>query len=82
MTGAFYLDWAVVAVSLANATLLTWLGLTVLLNAERRTWGIWLAGCGLLMGGAFFFSHSAILGHGLETWDAASTSGGTSAGYW
>ena len=65
MTGAFYLDWAVVAVSLANATLLVWLGLTVLLNAERRTWGIWLAGCGLLMGGAFFFSHSAILGHGL-----------------
>ncbi|MEN8185421.1 MAG: DUF58 domain-containing protein, partial [Myxococcota bacterium] len=31
-----------------NAILLIWLGLTVLFNAERRTWGIWLAGGGLL----------------------------------
>jgi signal transduction histidine kinase len=53
------------AVSLFNTILLLWLGLTVLLNAERRTWGIWLAGGGLLVSGAFFVSHSAILGHGL-----------------
>jgi len=67
MTGEFLLDWAIMAISLFNTILLLWLGLTVLLNAERRTWGIWLAGGGLLMGGAFFISHSAILGHGLST---------------
>ncbi len=74
MTGEFSLDWAVMAVSLFNTILLLWLGLTLLLNAEpralRRTqggqWGIWLASGGLLMGGAFFVSHSAILGHGLH----------------
>jgi signal transduction histidine kinase len=64
MTGVFPLDWAVMAVSLFNTVLMPWLGLTVLLNAERRTWGVWLASGGLLMGGAFFLSHSAILGHG------------------
>jgi signal transduction histidine kinase len=51
--------------SLFNTVLLLWMGLTVLLNAERRTWGVWLAGGGMLMSGAFFISHSAILGHGL-----------------
>ena len=48
MTGSFFLDWAIMAVSLFNTILLLWLGLTVLLNAERRTWGVWLAGGGLL----------------------------------
>lgn len=49
------------ALSLANAILLFWLGATVLLNADRRAWGIWLAGGGLLVGGAFFISHTAFL---------------------
>ncbi|MBU0702252.1 MAG: hypothetical protein KKC18_00100, partial [Chloroflexi bacterium] len=66
MTGAFLLDWAIMAISLFNTILLLWLGLTVLLNAERRTWGAWLAGGGALMGSGFFVSHSAILGHGLH----------------
>jgi hypothetical protein len=66
MTGNIFLDWAIIAVSLFNTILLIWLGLTVLLNAERRTWGIWLAGGGLLTGGAFFFSHTAILGQGVS----------------
>jgi signal transduction histidine kinase len=66
MTGAPWLDWAVMALSLFNMILLLWLGLTVLLNAERRSWGIWLGGGGLLLGGAFFVSHSAILGRGLR----------------
>jgi signal transduction histidine kinase len=65
MSGEFLLNWAIMAVSLFNTILLMWLGLMVLLNAERRTWGIWLVGGGLLMGGAFFVSHSAILGYGL-----------------
>lgn len=54
------------AVSIFNTILLTWLGLTVLLNSDRRAWGIWLGGLGLLMGGAFFISHSAILSLGLN----------------
>jgi len=72
MTGSLFLDWATMAVSLFNTILALWLGLTVLLGAERRTWGIWMASGGLLLGGVFFVSHSAILGHGLaqgvETW--------------
>jgi signal transduction histidine kinase len=66
---ATLLYWATMAVSLANTVLLIWLGLTVLLNAERRTWGIWLASGGLLVGGAFFISHTAILGLGIGSLD-------------
>ena len=66
MTGNYLLDWPIMAVSLFNTILLLWLGLTVLLNAERRTGGLWLAGGGLLLGGVFFVSHSAILGLGLN----------------
>ena len=66
MTGSFSLDWITLAVSLFNTILLLWLGLTVLLNAERRTWGIWMAGGGLLTGAAFFMIHTVILGLGFE----------------
>ncbi len=66
MSGDFWLDWAVMAVSLFNTILLLWLSLTVLLNAERRTYGVWLVGGGLLLGGAFFLSHTAILGYGVD----------------
>jgi signal transduction histidine kinase len=47
--------------SLFNALLLLWLGLTVLLNSERRTWGVMLVGCGLLVGGVFFISHAPLV---------------------
>ncbi len=66
MTGNTWLDWPILAISLFNTILLLWLGLTVLLNAERRTWGVWLSGGGLLVSGAFFVSHSAILGYGFS----------------
>lgn len=56
------LDWAMIAVSLFNTVVLLWLGLTVLLNAERRTWGAWVAGGGLLFGAAFFIGHTAVVG--------------------
>ncbi len=67
MTGNLFLDWAALAVSLFDAVLQLWLGWMVLLNAERRTWGIWLAGGGLLLGGLFFLLHSAALGVGLAS---------------
>jgi signal transduction histidine kinase len=62
MTGFFGLDWAALALSFFNTLVLIWLGFTVLLNAENRTFGVWLAGGGLLVGGLFFISHTAILG--------------------
>ncbi len=54
------LDWAIRAVSLFNTIALLWLGLTVLLNTERRTWGSLLAAGGLLIGGLFFVAHTLI----------------------
>jgi DNA-binding NarL/FixJ family response regulator len=57
---------AALAVSLFNTITLLWLGLTVLLNAERRTLGLWVSGGMLLLGSVFFLSHSAILGHGSD----------------
>ena len=66
MRADWILEWATLAVSLFNTILLLWLGFTVLLNAERRNLGIWLAGGGLLLGGAFFLSHSMLLKHSQE----------------
>src|SRR5262245_11277417 len=65
MTGILPLDWGLIAVSVFNTIVLFSLGLTVLLNAERRTWAVWMMGGGLMMGAVFFFGHTAILGHEL-----------------
>ena len=62
MNAGLLLQWAALTVSLFNTILLVWLGLTVLLTAERRTWGVGLVGGSLLLAGAFFVSHTAILG--------------------
>ncbi len=69
MTGHFLLDAALVAVSLFNAILMLWLGLTVLLNAGPRSpasrsgaWGFWIAAVGLMLGGLFFIFHTVLLG--------------------
>lgn len=65
MIPLFLLNWAVIAISLFNTILMLWLGLTILLNTERQTWGVWLTGGGLLVSGAFFVSHTAIFGSSL-----------------
>lgn len=62
MSDSILLNWAMMSVSFFNTILLLWLGATVLLNAERWDWGMGLAAGGLLLGGAFFVSHTAILG--------------------
>jgi len=76
MTGVFLLDWAIVACSLFNASLMLWLGLTIALNAERQggmterrgpAWGPALIAGSLLAGALFFISHSAILAFDLNT---------------
>jgi len=64
VTPSLWLNASILAVSLANTILLTWLGLTVLLNTERRTPGLYLAGGALLLAGAFFLSHTAIISFG------------------
>ncbi|HLV98331.1 MAG TPA: ATP-binding protein [Ktedonobacterales bacterium] len=60
---AYALNWAIRAVSLFNTITLVWLGLTVLLNAERRRWATWIAAGGLLLAGAFFAAHTTIVGY-------------------
>lgn len=62
ITGYLYLDLVLFALSLFNMVLLLWLGGTVILNAERRTWGHALAGGGLVLAGLFFLAHTAIIG--------------------
>jgi signal transduction histidine kinase len=62
-----FFDWALIATSLFNTVTLLWLGLTVLLNAERRSWGTFLAGGGLLVGAAFFVGHTAVVGRVIGT---------------
>lgn len=66
MTGNFLLDTAMLAVSLFNTMALLWLGLVVLLSADHKNRGIWLAGGGLLLGGIFFLTHTAIIARGLR----------------
>lgn len=55
------INWSVVAVSVFNTIALLWLGLTVLLNAERPRWGTWVVGGGLLLAGLFFTAHTAAI---------------------
>lgn len=64
MTGQSFIDWSALAISIFNMVLSLWLGLTVLFNTERRSWGVILAFSGLLASAAFFFGHSVILGQG------------------
>ena len=61
------LPWAMYAVSLFNLVLLLWLGLTILLNAQERNWGTYLAGSGFLVGALFFLLHTAALNYSLDT---------------
>jgi signal transduction histidine kinase len=60
------LQSAMRALSLFNTIASLWLGLTVLLNAERRPAGTWLIGGGLLMAGLFFALHSTLVGREVD----------------
>lgn len=57
----YLLDTTLIATSFFNTIVMLWLGLTVLLNAERRTWGTWASGGGLLFGALFFAIHSSVV---------------------
>jgi hypothetical protein len=64
------ITWAINTLSFFNMVAFLWLGLTVLLNAERRRWGTWVAGGGLILGGLFFAGHSAVVSHSLDSFNA------------
>jgi len=64
--GEFLLYWSTLAALLFNTILLFWLGLTILLNAERHTWGSLLASAGMLLGAVFFAAYTAGLDYFLE----------------
>ncbi|NMB53270.1 MAG: hypothetical protein GYA15_01095 [Leptolinea sp.] len=66
MSGQLILDWPALALSLFDAFLLCWLGLTILLEANRRSMGVWLSADGLFLGAAFFIAHTAILRNGWQ----------------
>lgn len=55
------LGWGVLVLSTFATLLPVWLGVTVLLNGERRTWGLWLAGGSLVIAGGFFAAHTAMV---------------------
>ena len=58
------LSAGVLGISVANAILQCWLGLTILLNADRRNWGLWLTTGALLSGSGFFLAQAVASGHG------------------
>lgn len=64
MTGLFWFDWMLLALSLANGIVLLWLGLVVLLNTDRRTAGVGLLVAAAWLGSIFFAAHTAILASG------------------
>lgn len=68
MSGQLILDWPALALSLFNAFLLSWLGFTIILEADRRAFGVWFSAEGLFLGAAFFIAHTAILRNGWQ-WD-------------
>lgn len=70
---SFLLDYSQYVLSLTNAMLLLWLGLTVVLNAEKRTVGVWVVGSSLLLGNAFFISYLALRIIGINTFTTTST---------
>lgn len=57
----FWLHWATMALSIFNTMAMLWLGLIIILMAERRRWGAWLASIALILGALFFVSHTIIL---------------------
>lgn len=81
MSGQVLLDWPALALSLFNAFILCWLGFTILLEADRRAFGVWLTVDGLLLGAVFFIAHTAILRNGWQ-WDNPLVNFWWRAGWW
>lgn len=52
--------WAARALTFFNVLVLLWLGLTIVLSAERRSPGTWLTGGGLLLGGICSIARASV----------------------
>src|SRR5688572_15842748 len=59
----WFVVWWMMAMSIFNALMLFWLGVTIFLNAEKRNRGVYLITAGLLVGTLFFVSHTVIVGY-------------------
>lgn len=64
-----FLDWLDITLSFFNTITLLWLGMTVLLNTDRRRWGTWVGGYGLIAGGVFFIGHTILVGRVIGTYN-------------
>ena len=60
MTVELIINWALIAVSLFNTIIFLWLGLTLWLNADRRTPGLTVTATGFLLVALFFISQAAL----------------------
>ncbi len=69
-TFVYFIDWLDIVLSFFNTITLLWLGVTVLLNADRRWWGAWVGAGGLLVGGIFFAGHTAVVGRVIGSYNA------------
>jgi hypothetical protein len=58
---------AAIAVSVFSLITYLWLGLTVLLNGNRRSRVTWISGVGLLLAALFFLCHGALVGAGMPS---------------
>ncbi len=64
MSDTALLAWGLLTLSLLNLILLTWLGLTVLLNTDRRDGAAWIIAVALLGGAIFFLCHAVVVSRG------------------
>lgn len=62
MSGNTWLDFATLGISVFNIVIMLWMGMMIILSADNRTWGVWMASGGLIFGAIFFISHTAIIG--------------------
>ncbi len=69
-TFLYFIDWLDILLSFFNTITLLWLGVTVLLNADRRWWGAWVGAIGLIVGGIFFAGHTAVVGRVIGSYNA------------
>ncbi len=60
MTVDLLVNWALIAVSLFNTIIFLWLGMTLWLNADRRTLGLTVTAIGFVLVALFFISHLAL----------------------
>ncbi len=61
MTSLPWLNWLQLALSLFCVLHLTWLGVTIALNASRKRWGVYVAALTVILAALFFCAHALIV---------------------